>query len=339
MKRLTHKEYDRLNQAVLRLYDPVTPDHFPRHLFEVLEGVMPTELVGISMHDLKSGAGDAYMNLPIHGFVLNLLNHMDEFHKMPGVRSGEYFSSETAFSMHDFTTLDAFKNCVLYEFVYKPADLLHDLMINLNQGPSFQFQINLARGRKPFAETERFKLALLRPHLMARVRQMSRDYHDHPIFGGASPISEHDWMHCSRNGAVVQRSSGADDVLAQVGKIVGDHLPKEWLVWLEKCICVPDREKSLPIISHHRGNVKLIVHCLPNSRSGEHRLILKLSFAGKPALTRRETEILQWIKAHKTNAEIAIILSISPGTVKVHVEHILAKLGVANRHAAAAFQI
>lgn len=339
MKRLTHKEYDQFNQSLLRLYDPVTPDHFPQHLFEILERVMPTDLVGLSMHDLKSGAGDAYMNLPVHGFLVNLLNNMDEFHKMPGVGSGEYFSNETAFSMHDFTTLDAFKGCVLYECVYKPADLLHDLVLNLNQGPSFQFQINLARGRRPYSEVERFKLALLRPHLMARVRQMSRDYNDHPIFGGACPITEHTWLHCTRNGAVLQRSRDADKVLAQVGTSVKDRLPQEWLAWLEECICEQDREKSLPVMTLHRGNVQLVVHCLPNSRSGEHRIILKASVTNGSQLTRRETEVLHWVKEGKTNAEIAIILSISPGTVKIHVEHILEKLGVANRHAAAALQI
>jgi DNA-binding NarL/FixJ family response regulator len=37
----------------------------------------------------------------------------------------------------------------------------------------------------------------------------------------------------------------------------------------------------------------------------------------------------------KTNAEIAQALSLSVGTVKIHVEHIIAKLGVSDRTQAA----
>jgi DNA-binding NarL/FixJ family response regulator len=52
-------------------------------------------------------------------------------------------------------------------------------------------------------------------------------------------------------------------------------------------------------------------------------------------LTRREREVLQLLAQGKTNPEIATALVISLGTVKIHVEHILAKLGAADRTQAA----
>lgn len=52
-------------------------------------------------------------------------------------------------------------------------------------------------------------------------------------------------------------------------------------------------------------------------------------------LTARETEVLTWIARGKTNRDIAAILGASTGTVKKHVEHILVKLGVETRTAAA----
>jgi len=52
-------------------------------------------------------------------------------------------------------------------------------------------------------------------------------------------------------------------------------------------------------------------------------------------LTKREQEVLHWIAEGKTNAEIGAILHIALGTVKIHLEHIYAKLGVENRHGAA----
>lgn len=52
-------------------------------------------------------------------------------------------------------------------------------------------------------------------------------------------------------------------------------------------------------------------------------------------LTRRETDVLQWVTKGKTNAEIGIILDMSPRTVQKHLEHIFEKLGVERRTAAA----
>jgi DNA-binding NarL/FixJ family response regulator len=53
-------------------------------------------------------------------------------------------------------------------------------------------------------------------------------------------------------------------------------------------------------------------------------------------LSRREWEVLQHIAEGKTNKAVAAALYISPQTVRTHVEHILAKLEVPNRSAAAA---
>jgi len=52
-------------------------------------------------------------------------------------------------------------------------------------------------------------------------------------------------------------------------------------------------------------------------------------------LTPREREVLGQIIEGRTNREIAQQLSLSVGTVKIHVEHIIAKLGVADRTQAA----
>ena len=56
---------------------------------------------------------------------------------------------------------------------------------------------------------------------------------------------------------------------------------------------------------------------------------------GSLGLTARETEVLTWIAQGKTNHEIGVILSASTGTICKHVEHILCKLDVKNRTAAA----
>jgi len=55
----------------------------------------------------------------------------------------------------------------------------------------------------------------------------------------------------------------------------------------------------------------------------------------KLGLTRREADVLFWIARGQTNTEIGASLSISPLTVKKHLERVFRKLGVKTRLAAA----
>lgn len=55
----------------------------------------------------------------------------------------------------------------------------------------------------------------------------------------------------------------------------------------------------------------------------------------KLGVTPREAEVLLWVAQGKANADIAIILGMAVKTVKVHVGHIMEKLGVENRTSAA----
>ncbi len=336
MTRLSHKEYDRVNRALLRLYEPVTPDHLPARIIEVLESVMPVDFVALCTHDVANDTGDAFMSRPAHEHLLEFVNHLDDFHRMPGVRTGEYFNSPHAFSLMDFMPVDRFRHSAVYETFYKQVDILHHLNLNLNRECNLQFQINVSRGRRAYSLTERFILDLLKPHLTARLRGMAHEHGQHPIFGRASLLHRQTWLLCATGGHVVRRSAGADRALIAVGEKAGDRLPPGWLGWFDECTGGAEGPEALRPLVLRRGRARLLVHCLPNPRSGEHRLVLQKEHADKPALTTREHEVLHWIKAGKTNTEIALILGISPGTVKVHVEHILSKLQVSSRHAAAA---
>ena len=54
------------------------------------------------------------------------------------------------------------------------------------------------------------------------------------------------------------------------------------------------------------------------------------------SITRREAQVLSCVAAGHQNAEIAELLSVSPATVRKHLEHAYAKLGVAGRGEAVA---
>ena len=96
------------------------------------------------------------------------------------------------------------------------------------------------------------------------------------------------------------------------------------------------RQRSELLIGGKRTS--LLVHVIEDNR--RLWLLLDERASSRPApnhgLTRRETEVLHWLAAGKTNKDIATILAISPRTVEKHLGRIFQYLGVETRTAAAA---
>ncbi len=94
---------------------------------------------------------------------------------------------------------------------------------------------------------------------------------------------------------------------------------------------------SKQLNNNHARILELIMphlHCgLIRVTSNRSNLVQTNKISKK--ITGRESEILQWVHMGKTNWEISSILSISPLTVKNHVQNILRKLDVQNRSQAA----
>jgi DNA-binding NarL/FixJ family response regulator len=63
---------------------------------------------------------------------------------------------------------------------------------------------------------------------------------------------------------------------------------------------------------------------------------IRLARQSSPSLSQREQEVLELMAKGLTNPEIGELLTLSRSTIKVHVAHILEKLGVADRTEAAA---
>lgn len=94
----------------------------------------------------------------------------------------------------------------------------------------------------------------------------------------------------------------------------------------------------LPLRMEQAGR-QLIVRLMPDSNQGDYLLLLEeqqsasfsISTLELLGLTQREAEVLFWIARDKSNAAIATILDCCEGTVRKHLEHVYAKLGVQTR--------
>ncbi len=78
-------------------------------------------------------------------------------------------------------------------------------------------------------------------------------------------------------------------------------------------------------------NIQVATKSLP-----AHAVSMKelLRQEGLEPLTERELDILRWLERDLTSREIASELVVTPGTVKLHIQHVYRKLGVNNRRAA-----
>lgn len=95
-------------------------------------------------------------------------------------------------------------------------------------------------------------------------------------------------------------------------------------------------EALLPYIDHALRRVKHLPEQLPAQLSETIQTTIEDANAEiDTLLSVREDEIMNWVKAGKTNVEIGMILDISVYTVKNHLQRIFKKLDVLNRAQAA----
>lgn len=122
-------------------------------------------------------------------------------------------------------------------------------------------------------------------------------------------------------------SDSTDDVLAALRAGAVGYLPKDTSPdRLPAAICgVLKGEAALP-----RALVGVVLHRFRDYTAA----VADPVRVGEVELTARESEILRMLRSGLRTAEIGDILSLSPVTVRRHISAGVAKLGVADRHAA-----
>ena len=116
--------------------------------------------------------------------------------------------------------------------------------------------------------------------------------------------------------------------------VIGIALNRGWKGFSERERALLDLLRAHLLVSY--DNAYQLTSALRHVRSPDERQAFAAALG---RLTDRQTEILQLVAGGQTNAQIAFHLDISPATVKKHLEHIRARLGVMTRTAAAAVYI
>ena len=148
------------------------------------------------------------------------------------------------------------------------------------------------------------------------------------------------------DGTITMETAGATRALEKFFPTRAMHgLPEQLAQWISRSEQTMRKATDVPDVRHplvvERDGTRLTVHLLSKPEQNflvleEHRWAIDPAALSSLPLTRRESEILAYVAVGKTNSEVGIILGISARTVEKHVEHILERLGVETRTAAAA---
>ena len=180
-------------------------------------------------------------------------------------------------------------------------------------------------------------LARIAAHVQnARLQHQARNALD--AFGHATLVLR------LADGRLVWQTALARSLLADYyGDEAGDDAPGELLRWARSQTARHANGGTAATLVVARGAKRLSFALHEPTGDDEWLIVLReasdaaiveaMTLAFK--LTSREAEVLYWVVKGKTNRDIGDILGSSPATVKKHLEHVFAKLGVETRTAAA----
>lgn len=352
MSGLTRREYSQALAFVSALSAERDPERFVRRVVAELPALVGSELTTLSICDLEAGTRRV-VGSPEGALSAREIAAFDHYiHDHPLVEFHSRHPRGGARKISDALTLPAFRNLGLYQDYYRGIGINHVIAVPLIAEKNLVVSFVLNREHPDFGEHERRLLDALRPVLanlylsavsrqraavmLARLRELA------PRAGCSVVVLDHD-------GCITSADDAAASQLEAVcpGSLVrvGGRLPVRIERWYEaQRVAITDGATAVATsLTVEHGGRSLSVSLLPDESRNEFVILVQDAPPGahgdgswSASLTPREREVLTWVAAGKTNAEVAQILGTSHRTVQKHLERIYVKLGVETRTAAVA---
>jgi DNA-binding CsgD family transcriptional regulator len=257
-----------------------------------------------------------------------------------------------ALKVSDFLTRSQFQNLGLYQHFYGRVGVEHQMAFVLPVKNPTDTWIVLNRSVSDFGEDDRLLLNLIRPHLVqahSNARAISRISGGGRFHLGALESQNSGFVRVNRDGCV-SFSESATQLLAKYFShpvVMRPQLPDALRRWIRKCD-ENFQESVVPSVLTpfvlEQATTRLVVRLVA---FGDEFLLILTEYpktAGPErfqsfGLSRRESDVLNWVTRGKSNAVIGSIMGLSPRTVQKHLEHIFQKLGVETRTSAAVWAL
>lgn len=246
-------------------------------------------------------------------------------------------------SYSDFISAREWRKLGIYS-AYRRLGLRGELSLHLAWDARRTAVLTVHRIDRPFEERERELLETLAPHLRAAYVRLELGLRAEQWTAALERGLQHAGtcvVLLDQDARIVTADAGAGEVL---GRWFGPRartalLPVELAEWVKLSRSAVRPPRFVRTRSDRRLEVQLA-----SASNGERLLVLRERRAGPPGpaelmaalpVTRRQAEVLALVGEGRSDAEIAHRLGISVRTVGHHVEHILERLEVSNRTAAA----
>ena len=289
--------------------------------------VVFAELDRVRLRAIALTTAGGVMSIEGHDKSDSMVVYWDIRHEHPVCSYHERIGEYAALRVSDFMSRRQLHGSRLYREWFQQSGHETEMSVGLD-APKWHTKVFvIRRASGDFSERDRTVLEALRP-MLGRLYEAGRSRHrlasavalmaDHAEAGGPALVI----LNGARRPDFV--SGAAQSLFARLGAAPG-RLPEAVEARLNRTRSVDPGD---PLVVPWQGG-ELIVH-----RSGEALLFEERLTT--PSLTAREREILELVAQGQTNAQIAVALFISPGTVRRHLENAFDKLGVHTRTAAVA---
>jgi DNA-binding CsgD family transcriptional regulator len=323
---------------------------------EELPQLVASELTTLSVCTLKTGHRRVVCN-PVGALSPADIACFDRFfYEHPLVRYHGSNPDGQSHRISDSQPARAFQRSALFNEYYRNVGIDHVIAVPMFVDASLLVSFVLNRKGRDFSERDRELLDLVRRPLAALYRNaMALDSVQQALAQVAADDAEQGWMlvaldperritgiaprlepwfaasFSTHGGAVTGIGTWLPDVVDRAVAAQFDALDA----------ALSTASASLQVAG---GGGKCAIQALWRGDTERDALVLIRRVGQGPprapvasqhqGLTAREREVLQWVAAGKTNAQIAAILSASPRTIGKHLENIYEKLGVETRTAA-----
>ncbi|NBC11321.1 MAG: hypothetical protein GVY24_06225 [Planctomycetes bacterium] len=278
---------------------------------------------------------------------------LDHLHEHPCIQHHLRTGDPTALKISDFLSTRQFHRTELYRRLYRRLECEDQFGMTINQSTGPFSALVAYRVRRGYTERDRAILNCVRPHAarayanvqwLAHARDVTRTWRRFADLLGLATLEADraGRIHnaSQRAGEWIERFFGRADQPAR--------LPAELRRWLRSRwprLASDGQAANHAPLSTDRDGDRLLVRLMPAATAAGDRATLVMELqrteslaraAHSMGLTAAQQRVVAELARGRTNRQIAAALTISPHTVRKHLENVYDRLGVDNRAAALA---